>query len=406
MPVPKFPTGGADLKNVIRLSVLLWSANILLAQSHPGWWTYASPDSTALVGIDWRTFANSPFGDALGSELGADGLGFPSLDCVHQVDQILISSPPLLAAAPQSCSAAQIAQQASKQKFQAFTYKNVNLWIASQPSTLSIALITPQVILLGSPKALQDAIDRAADVVGKDTDSARSTIRKYSPLLARAAQFSHNADLWVVASKLPDPLASRFVPFDVEARSFEGSVSMRDGLWLAGILYARSSEAALVTAEHLRSTFAALPPFARATEVRVDKEQIVISLSATVEQLNASLREAPAAAPAPAQTPAPALPPVILPSVAKAEVTAASAKPPTIAQPKVALAPPAPPPTALLSTERPPAPVSQIPAAAPAPVRQVKPETAAPAERQVIRIIGLDDGPREIPLPPSAEAHQ
>ena len=278
---------------------LLWTADILLAQSHPGWWTYASPDATALVGLDWHALRTSPFADALRQELGAGGLGLPALDSLDQAAQILISSPPLLIVASGSFPSAVAGREASAQGFRLSAYKNVTLWIAPQPGLLSVALLSPQLVLVGSRKTLEASIDRATDLAAQESETARASVRKYSPLLAHAAQFAHNADLWVVSSRLPDPLASRFVPLETEARAFEGGVSVQNGLRLEALLSASSNEGGLVMAEHLRGEFAALTPLARAIEIRVDGDQIELSLTVPLEQFNASLRNAPSPKPLP-----------------------------------------------------------------------------------------------------------
>jgi hypothetical protein len=345
------------------LSCLVWNLNILLAQSrpgqsHPGWWTYASPDATALVGMDWNALRKSPFADAMRLELGPDGLGFPALNCIDQAGQILISSPPLLIAATGSCSSPETAREAGTHGFRIYSYKGVSLWVAPQPPTLSVALMTPQVVLLGSRKTLEAAIDRATELAAKEGETQRATVRKYSPLLARAAQFAHDADLWAVSSHFPDPLASRFVPLDVEARGFDGGVSIQNGLRLGGLLTASSSEGALVMAEHLRQNFATLSPLTSAMEIHVDGDQVGFSLTATPEEFTASLRNAPAPV-------APGPPQQVVAIVAPAE------------------------------------PLK--PAEAPKPPDAPKP---VPAEPQVIRIIGLDDGPKEIPFPSPPEVHQ
>lgn len=304
--------------------------------------------------MDWNTLRKSPFADAMRMELGADGLGFPPLDSLDHATQILISSPPLLVAATGSFPAAETGRDANTLGFRLSSYKGVNLWIAPQPAALSFALMTPQVVLLGSRKTLEGAIDRATDLAAKEGETARATIRRYSPLLARAAQFAHDGDLWIVSSHFPDPLASRFVPLDVEARSFDGGVSIQNGLRLGALLTASSSEGALVMAEHLRGNFAALSPLIRATEIQVDGDQVQLSLTATAEEFNASLRNTPAP---PAPPNAPPAPPQVPTQVVSASVT----PPPELPKP-------------------------------------------APAQPQVIRIIGLDDGPREIPFPSPPEA--
>ena len=102
----------------------------------------------------------------------------------------------------------------------AAVYRGVNLWISPGKTTLSVAQISDQVILIGLFKTLEDAVDR----------NQAETDRRYSPLLARGARLAPNNDLWVVATHLPDPLASIFVPIDAESESFDGGISVRDGL--------------------------------------------------------------------------------------------------------------------------------------------------------------------------------
>jgi hypothetical protein len=333
--------------------LLLFTASFLAAQSHPGWWTYASPDATALVGIDWHALRPSPFADAVREELGT-GLGFPALDSLDQANQILVSSPALLAVATGSFAAPALGQEAKAKGFRAATYKNVNVWIAPQPGVLSIALMSPQIVLLGSSKTLEDAIDRATDLAAQEGETARASKRKYSPLLARAAQFARYTDLWVVSSRLPDPLASSFVPLEVETRGFEGWVSAQNGLRLEAVLLASSKEEALVIAEHLRGTFSGLTSPARGIEIHVDSDEVGLSLTLTPEQFNASLKNAPA-------------PPVASPA---AEVASIASPLPGVV-PGVAL----------------------------------PPQEEKPKQPQVIRIVGLDEGPIEIPFPDSS-GHQ
>ena len=98
-------------------------------------------------------------------------------------------------------------------------------------------------MLVGSRKTLQGAIDRSLSETG----------RQYSPLLPRAAHFSQTGDLWVVAAKLPDPLADLFVPLDAaDATDFLGQVSVRDGLVVEASFDAGSEAAALEFARDLR----------------------------------------------------------------------------------------------------------------------------------------------------------
>jgi hypothetical protein len=296
---------------------LLFGAVTAAAESHPAWWRYASPEATALVGIQWEHVQSSPFAAAISGELNGDGgLGFPDLDCVKEARQILISSPVLLAAASGNFPAALVREQAVQKGLKPRLYHEIEIWVTPGKDTLSIARISDQLVLLGRVKNLQDAIDRSL---------LEDANRGYSPLLARAARYAQD-DLWVVAAALPDELAGRFVPIDAEGNGFEGFVSLEGGLRLGAALSASSEEAAAKLAETLKQMVASLPPLVRGIDVRVDQKTVTMAMAVNEEQLLAGLRSTP-----PAEPPPP-LPPL------------------------------------------------------------------KPAGPQVIRIVGLDDGPREIVL--------
>lgn len=327
--------------------VFLAFAAYATAQSHPSWWSYSSPAATALVGIEWQSVRTSPFADAIEAELWGD-LGFPDLPCVHYTRQFVISSPELLALASGNFSAGSheddLRDQAAKKSFKAMTYRGIDMWFASEKGVLSMARWNDQLIMIGDPKTLQEAVDRSMD------DS-----RNYSPLLARAALFNRN-DLWVVSSRLPDALANRFVPLDTEARGFEGSVLLHNGLDLNATVSAGSEQRANASAAKLRQAIPGFPMIARGLQVTVEGESVMLTLAATREQVTAAMR--------------------------------------------------GPEPIA--------APVGRIKVETPSHIEYVaveKPEPSKAVERvpekpQVIRILGLDDGPREIVLPPAKPEKQ
>jgi len=302
------------------------------AESHPAWWTYSSPDATALVGVNWETLRESPFADAIGTEFSSGGsLNFPDLACLKQARQIVLSSPGFLAVVWGSFGPQVVKADAESLKFQPAAYKGMALWLAPDPAMLSLAQLSEELLLVGTRKTLESAID----------NSLLEKQRRVSPLLARAARFSQKADLWVVASRLPDPLASIFVPIEAQAKGFEGSVALRGGLNLEASLDAGSYDAAVALGTEIRNSAPSLPAIAQNLKVGVEENKVMLWLRLTSAELRAGLRPAPAAQEGSAPSPAPSL-----------------------------------------AIQPPPAP-----AAAPAP------------QPQVIRILGLEDGPREIPFP-------
>src|SRR5689334_8762014 len=129
--------------------VLLFGIGRASAESHPAWWRYASPEATALVGIQWDHLRSSPFADAISGELrGEDGLGFPDLECLKQARQILISSPVLLAMATGDFAALTLREQAIRKGLKRALYHEVEIWVTPGKETLSIARMSDQLVLL------------------------------------------------------------------------------------------------------------------------------------------------------------------------------------------------------------------------------------------------------------------
>jgi hypothetical protein len=245
------------------------------------------------------------------------------------------------------------------------TYRGFDMWFASEKGVLSVARMNDQLVMIGDPKTLEAAVDRSL------TDS-----KNYSPLLARAAQFAEK-DLWVVAARLPDDLANRFVPLDTEAQSFEGSVSVHNGLTIEAVLSAESEKQATTTAEKLRRSIPTFPAIAQGLLVTVEDESVSLSLAASREQVVAALR-GPDPVPTPVET-------IKVERAAGVElVVVENPEPPKVVVEKLDKLIEKP---AEKRVERPVEKVAE----------------KAPEKPQVIRIIGLDDGPREIVLKPEKQ---
>jgi hypothetical protein len=337
----------SDRSTVRVLSLVLATAALAAAQSHPSWWTYASPDATALVGIQWENLRQSPFAETVAKELSATGaLGFPDLDCLKQARQIILSAPSMVAIEWGTFPAATVREQALRAGLGYVRYRTVPVYVPQKGEGLGVAQMTPQLVLVGARKTLEAAIDNS--LAEKD--------RRYSPLLARAARFSRTADLWVVATQLPDPLASLFVPIEADTpgfntQGFEGALSVQGGLVAEAWLDAESEQAAAGLAKHFRQAAPSFPLMARGVQVTAAATKVTLALQLTPEQLAASLDSKP-----------------------RVE-TAVNVRP---------VAPPPPPPA-------PP-----TPAEAPAVFSVTVERSAVP---RVIRIEGLDDGPKIIPFP-------
>lgn len=403
-------------------------AGFMTGQSSPTWWKYVPPEASAVVGIQWKQLRTTMFAGPIGAELAPGGmLGFPDLEILQTAEQILIGSPRLLAIEYGTFSHDKLRDQATKKSFTRRMLKSAELWVSPEADSLSIAYVSEKILLVGSAATLESEIARVADPKS----------RSYSPLLARGARYIKE-DLWVVASKLPDPLASTFVPFDWEATAFEGSVSVWEGLHAVAAVERSSPMRAMDLADSIATTLASRPAMAEGTEVTTHERSVMIRMDLDEEHLAASMNsaEAPSAlasaesihAPEPAvanSAPAPSVP-------AKTFVPATAAKPaapspvaivppavkvtPAPAAPVVAIAPVAsapakpqpkafvPPAPAASSTQTTAAQTSASIALPDVDVHSniaITPQGSAPQSNlppkpRVIKIVGLDDGPREI----------
>jgi len=266
------------------LLVFLAAASLSGAQSissHPSWWSYASPDSTALIGMQWNHLRESPFRASLETELSPKGyLGFPDLPFLNQrAERILIASPYLMAIHFGSFPGELVRGEALAKGLKKSSYKNVELWVTATPeTTLSLAWISEQIVILGHLPTLQEAIDRSLDTEAR---------RPFSPLFATAGKYSSH-DLWVVSGPLPDPVVGRFVPLKTPVKSVEGGILLKDGLHLTATLEAASERAAEGSVDQVWR--AINPGLYESTKVFTDVEKILLTMDLSEEQFAAAVK--------------------------------------------------------------------------------------------------------------------
>lgn len=373
------------MKPLILIAV---TATLAAGESHPSWWTYAPPEATALVGIQWNNLRHSPFASAIEAEFSPDGaLGFPDLDCLRQAREIIISAPPLLAAEAGSFPSATVTEQAQRHGLHRLAYHGVTLWLPATAGKVGVAQVSEQVLLLGDQAALQAAIDRTLP----------GAARTYSTLLPKAARFAQTGDLWVVALKLPDPLASLFVPLENNATEFLGQVSVRDGLSVEASFDAGSEAGAAAAAKELRERAPFLPAVARGLQSATEHNRVTISLLVRSEDLVAALHSAPQIAEPVARLSEPSARPVALQTTALSKPQPSPATQPTAAPVQIAAGTPQPTLSEPVKLETVKSEPVKSEEAAPEAVKFELVHVEGPP--QVIRIYGLDEGVREIVVP-------
>jgi len=353
---------------------ILFTPVITYAQANPqpdaALWRFVYPDAKALVSIDWVRIRQSKTADMIRDKWQSlSGLPMPSIpgvELLDEIDRILISSPgnnspddstqpPVLIAIHGHFDPAKVHQVFARFGAKAQAYNAFQVYRPQGKDAKQVAwvLFDAETILFGDPKAVFTALDR--NQFGPPPQTA-------NPLLARAAEMDSNYDFWFIMDATEimssDSVAGllRGGEWASEARGFEAGVNVRAGL-AADITVRFSSDAVAkrMTTEltHLismaakdKSSGVEVQEIAKKLKFGLDGSAAKISLRMTQQELDKSAQAFAAAQK----------------SAFQAGRNAAWTIQP--AQPKPALTP--------------------IP---------------APAKPAVIRIEGLDDGPREIPVP-------
>lgn len=353
---------------------IVFTPVITYAQASPqpdaALWRFVYPDAKALVSIDWVRIRQSQTADMIREKwLSLSGMPLPSIpgiELLDDIDRILISSPankspddstqpPVLIAIHGHFDPAKVHQVFARWGAKAQSYNAFQVYRPQGKDAKQIAwvLFDAETILFGDPKAVFTTLDR--NQFGPPPQTA-------NPLLARAAEMDANYDFWFIMDAAEimssDSVAGllRGGEWASEARGFEAGVNVRGGLAADLTIRFSSDEVAKrMTAEltHIinmaakdKSSGVGVQEIAKKLKFALDGSAAKISLRLTQQELDKTALAFAAAQKTAFQA---------------GRNTAWTIQP---VQPKPALTP--------------------IP---------------APAKPAVIRIEGLDDGPREIPFP-------
>ncbi len=216
---------------------LAWAASSV---SMPSMWRYAHPEAKALIGIEWQRILRSPLGDEIRKKIAeANPGGLKDLHLMESVQRVFISTPGKREGALGGKPAAVVAVQgdfdlekirtlAAEKTTGESTYDDVEILElkADSGDPAELALVSPQLLLLGDPESVEAAIDHY-----REGDPSQVS----NPLFQRAAELSAASDVWIVAKTTPGDFASKNgkqPKFLEGVRSLEAGLSFQDGLGL------------------------------------------------------------------------------------------------------------------------------------------------------------------------------
>lgn len=236
-----------------------WLSIAFAADSVPASWKYLPHDCSSLVGIRWETARSTILAPALQQEVR-----FADLDLWKTTDRLVIAGPSELIVVSGTFSLSSLQDQ-----LEAAGLLQIEPDVWKGPES-AIALLSDKLLLIGDVSAIKEAL----------------APRRPCPLTPRAVPYLEE-DLWVVASRLPDPLAGRFVPIDNEATAFEGSVSVWDGLYLVAAI----EQSSVLRAERLAAELKAI---LQGAEITLQERSVLVRLELNEQQIRESTRGSPA----------------------------------------------------------------------------------------------------------------
>lgn len=213
-------------------------------------WQYLQPEAKLLLGVDWRKAKLSPTGRMLTREFATQGAQFKASGgawaLFDQIERVVISTQPRVGDAAEQTPPIVVAVEGTIDRSQIKKlmpdgtaierFKGVDL-LVPPPTTktdLMMAILNDRVALIGDRDSLMQAIEAPQGV-------------KDSALLERARQLSAQCEIWAVSTVPPSQTPGIPAPAmkqleDIEALDF--GVSLQRGLGLRANLVTKTAESA------------------------------------------------------------------------------------------------------------------------------------------------------------------
>lgn len=264
-------------------------------------WTFMLPDAKVVAGVDWQRARSSPAGQMISKRLvNAPGtkskVTSAGLDFVDGFDRLLMSAP---APAPGQEAATQMLLALSgrfdraklKKSMPAGTaierFQGIDLFVppASKSDEMVAGLVSERLLLLGDKASIASALE------------SRSGLSD-ATLLERAKQMDARHEIWMIADSLPEmPSSSGVTAMQglQDIRSAEIGIGFRAGMDLAANLTFSDAEKAQGMAMFAQM-LSAMPPgntpasremaaFAKGLSVKAEGATVKASLSLSMAQL-------------------------------------------------------------------------------------------------------------------------
>jgi hypothetical protein len=222
--------------------VLLLAPAVVSAQTDPALLRFIPANSKAVISVDWKALRATHIGALLRDKyVSVDpGSAIPGAEFLDDVDRFVISSPgrgnanetsepPMLVVVRGHFDLAKVRKTLADHGAKAQLFNSIQVYRPQGTSSRDMAfvLLDAQTILIGDAGSIFASLERNAKAAqGADA----------GPLLARAAEMDSRYDLWALMSGLQSFANDRLMGLlaggglQSDSRSFEAGISLRNGL--------------------------------------------------------------------------------------------------------------------------------------------------------------------------------
>jgi hypothetical protein len=259
------------------ISLLALAAGLPAQQSAPLTWELGHADATVLLGADVRSFRASQAGQSFNSQMQQLQQGGPMMapfftgfQVLSDIDKVFLSSPGNKTAGSKENPPFLLVLEGAfpEDHLSLFRsgpvhlYRAIKIYGPSKVANPAWAFPDEHTILVGDEKSIRDAIDRH----GRKTAAP-------SPLLERAAALASKNDMWLIArdsiSNL-QPAGVSVNPLAAEVEGVEAGISARDGFAVELSIDTKTEAAARQLAQLISSQLET------ALATKLDREQSAI----------------------------------------------------------------------------------------------------------------------------------
>ena len=276
------------------------------AQTDAALWRYVHPGAKAVIGIDWKKIQQSAAGQMLHEQIAGGTLPVPGIEFLPDIDRVLLSSPgggddqaepPLLIAVRGHFDQAAVKKALLGHGAKRQMYGAIPIYRPQGKNGKDFGFVLPdaQTILIGDIASLTSVLDK-----NEFTPSGPN------PIVGRAVVMDPLYDFWAVIAT-PKALGNERLmsflsgdTFGEETQGFEAGISFRDGLTMNVGISTQSEAAAKKLSSELskvlklsakdKPTNPALAELEKKMKVACENQTVSITLHLTKEELDKNTR--------------------------------------------------------------------------------------------------------------------